>query len=201
MKTKSIKCALCGAETEVGINASSKSLCPKCRKIRHCERSRLTRLKYHGTFIPKTKFKLEPPYSNDWDYGYMSFDRKSGRQLVKLRKKGVRSCSSTLYSRYLLSVKLGHYIAESDEVDHIDGDKTNDIVSNLRVMKKDDHHKRHSEEKSASRTPKHGSWSEYFRHGCRCGICLEAYEKWKIKAREYSKKSKAKKKIQSGSTQ
>lgn len=40
----------------------------------------------------------------------------------------------TQYSRYLVSVKLGRLLLDSESVDHIDEDKTNDSIDNLTVL-------------------------------------------------------------------
>lgn len=38
-----------------------------------------------------------------------------------------------------MSVKLGRFLTDNEEVDHIDEDKTNDSLSNLQVLSKKEH--------------------------------------------------------------
>lgn len=42
------------------------------------------------------------------------------------------------YARYLMSVQLGRRLETSEEVDHIDGDRTHDIIANLQILSKSD---------------------------------------------------------------
>ncbi len=39
-----------------------------------------------------------------------------------------------LYSRYLIEQKLGRSLKTEEQVDHIDGDKTNDSIENLQIL-------------------------------------------------------------------
>lgn len=47
--------------------------------------------------------------------------------------------SSVQYARYLLAVQLGRFLTEDEEADHIDDDKTNDSIENLRVLSCKEH--------------------------------------------------------------
>lgn len=78
------------------------------------------------------KIDLQPPYSEDWRMGYLVTNPEGRRTVILYNSKESRS--STQYARYLCAVKLGRYLSESETVDHIDGDKTNDSIENLQVI-------------------------------------------------------------------
>lgn len=77
-----------------------------------------------------------------WDgwWVYQIFDKKQSRRLVHLRRYGSDTERTTKsLARYLLEVKLGRVFSADEEVDHIDGDKTNDSISNLQVISRSEH--------------------------------------------------------------
>lgn len=57
---------------------------------------------------PKTKIKLEHPYSNDWESGYLVTNKENRKTVILY--KGIngnnRKMSSTQYARYKLAVKI-----------------------------------------------------------------------------------------------
>lgn len=79
------------------------------------------------------KIELLPPYSFDWKYGYLIHHKKENRKYVVLYNSHT-SRSTTQYSRYLLSTNIGRYLKETEFVDHIDSDKTNDTIENLQIL-------------------------------------------------------------------
>jgi hypothetical protein len=78
------------------------------------------------------KIQLEYPFNKDWKFGYL-FTNREQRKCVHLYKEN-KIRKTTLYSRYLMSVYLGRYLNKNEEVDHIDNNKTNDILSNLQIL-------------------------------------------------------------------
>ena len=76
--------------------------------------------------------ELKYPYSRDWKNGYLVVNGENRRTVILYNSKSERS--STAYARYLMSVKLGRYLLESEQVDHIDEDKTNDDLDNLQLL-------------------------------------------------------------------
>lgn len=79
-----------------------------------------------------TAIKLQPPYSDLWRKGYLNTNSEGRKTLTLFNSHTDRS--STQYARYLMAVKLGRFLSDTEEVDHIDEDKSNDDLSNLRII-------------------------------------------------------------------
>jgi len=58
--------------------------------------------------------------------------------------RGDRDKKYVYYHRALMEQKIGRYLKEDEEVDHIDGNLKNNDISNLRVIKSGVHQKNHS---------------------------------------------------------
>lgn len=86
--------------------------------------------------MASTKINLEYPYCNDWKYGYVVTNRQNRKTLILWNSSKNRS--STQYARYLLATNLGRYLTPTETVDHIDGDKTNNDISNLQILSRGD---------------------------------------------------------------
>ena len=112
------------------------------------------------------KIKLEEPYAALYDTGYL-LESKSGRKYVTFTKDG-KVVTTTSYARYLLSVKDGEIVPPHLEVDHIDGDRTNDNINNLQAITGKENRDKHVYERPSSQ--KHGTLSCY--RYCRCNKCL-----------------------------
>lgn len=78
------------------------------------------------------KIQLKYPYNLDWRYGYIVTNTENRKTLILYNSHVDRS--STQYARYLLAVKLGRYLTKDETVDHHDEDKTNDDISNLKLL-------------------------------------------------------------------
>ena len=78
------------------------------------------------------KINLLFPYSDDWKHGYLQVNGENRKTVILYNSPSDRS--STAYSRYLMSTKIGRYLNEYEHVDHIDNDKTNDDISNLQIL-------------------------------------------------------------------
>ena len=88
----------------------------------------------------KSKFRqCLYPYENYHSKG--PFKNKEGRLCLNvLRNKN--NHNQILYARYLLEVKLKRKLKEGYEVDHIDGDCTNDVLENLQEISSKDNRKK-----------------------------------------------------------
>ena len=75
---------------------------------------------------------LEKPYSDDYKAGYLVTNSENRRIVILIDFNNKKT--STAYARYLLSVKLGRYLNVEEQVDHIDGDKTNDTIENFQIL-------------------------------------------------------------------
>ena len=65
--------------------------------------------------------------------GYKNFHKRMGRwQVCLVSRDGKRK--TLLFSKYLMSVKVGRSLTRAEEVDHKDGDKTNDHIDNLEIV-------------------------------------------------------------------
>lgn len=78
------------------------------------------------------KIDLEYPFSEDWKSGYIVTNSENRKNVILYNTPKDRSTVS--YARYLMSVKLKRYLTELEQVDHIDNDRTNDIISNLQIL-------------------------------------------------------------------
>ena len=91
------------------------------------------------------KIELESPYKEMWRKGYLVTNTEGRRNIILFNSRSERTTVS--YARYLMSVSLGYFVPPEYEVDHIDDDKTNDILSNLQLLSSTENKK-----KQASKT-------------------------------------------------
>lgn len=75
------------------------------------------------------KIITEHPFEN---YNGYIVKNKENRKMICLVNKNNRTTIS--YSRYLMSLKEKRILNKNEEVDHIDSDKTNDVISNLQIL-------------------------------------------------------------------
>jgi len=84
------------------------------------------------------KIELQEPFKSVWRNGYLVVNSENRRHICLVNNDTDRTTIS--YARYLMSVKLGHLVPDDIEVDHIDNDKTNDVIDNLQLLTKADNH-------------------------------------------------------------
>lgn len=59
---------------------------------------------------------------------------------MKCRKTGARR--TILYSKFLMSVKMGRLLDRDEEVDHVNGNKADDALDNLEVVTRAENRRR-----------------------------------------------------------
>ena len=75
---------------------------------------------------------LEYPFTELYNAGYTHVGNE-GRKLITLKKFN-GELVGTSYARYIMAVKLGRFLTDQEEVDHIDNNKTNDDPNNLQIL-------------------------------------------------------------------
>lgn len=58
--------------------------------------------------------------------------KQDGRKIVRIVQN--EKITTTLYSRYLMEINTGKELTYNEVVDHLDRDKTNDVLSNFRIV-------------------------------------------------------------------
>ncbi|WEU69430.1 hypothetical protein TY_10 [Pseudomonas phage vB_PaeM_Ty] len=91
------------------------------------------------------KIELKGPYSDRYKFGYLR-TCKDKRKRVDLFNSN-QDRTTVTYAKYLMSVQLGRLVDKNEEVDHIDGDRTNDSIENLQVIPKQEHRKKTAKER------------------------------------------------------
>ena len=78
------------------------------------------------------KIQLEYPYNQDWNKGYIVTNSENRKTVILFNNSKNRS--SVSYARYLMAITLKRYLTENEHVDHIDNNKTNDLIENLQIL-------------------------------------------------------------------
>ena len=86
--------------------------------------------------------KGKPPYENYWVYSPV-MSKTEGRRVVVLRHRRTKRMTSMSLARYMLSTHLGRRLARAEHVDHVDGDKSNDVLENLQVLTPEENNRKH----------------------------------------------------------
>ena len=123
-----------------------------------------------------TKIQLQPPYSERWSNGYLVTNTENRKTLILYNSPQDRS--SCQYARYLLATLLGRYLDDSEQVDHIDNDKTNDSPDNLAIITQKDNLAKAG---LIRRKNTHGTLTMY--RYCKCELCVLAKSEHSRKSR------------------
>lgn len=89
-----------------------------------------------------SNFTLQYPYTKDWNKGYIVTNGQNRKNVILYNSPTERSTTS--YARYLVAVNESRYLLDSEHVDHIDNDKTNDNLSNLQILSQKDNNNKES---------------------------------------------------------
>lgn len=79
---------------------------------------------------------------------YGPYTRKDGRQIVILKTPGVRDQQTVSYPKYLVERYLNRFLNSDETVDHIDGNFSNNDLSNLRVVPRVEHCRSHTSKRA-----------------------------------------------------
>ena len=119
--------------------------------------------------------KVEYPFSDEYVHAYLIINGE-GRKTICLTNADFTKRKSMSYARYLMCVKEGRILNKYEEVDHIDNDKTNDVIDNLQRLSPTENKLKYRN--SLPEKP-HGA-DHWYRKGCRCELCVawhRAYHK------------------------
>lgn len=84
---------------------------------------------------------------------YGPYKYKTGRKHIVLSYSKKEKFSKP-YARYLMEVYLGRLLdGRNETVDHIDGDKTNDVIENLQILTLSDNVKKSFRDGSSAKRP------------------------------------------------
>lgn len=75
---------------------------------------------------------LLPPYDVDYNRAYLVSSQ--GRNSVCLYNTVTQARHTISYARYLMATSLNRFLTDDEEVDHIDNNKDNDVLSNLQIL-------------------------------------------------------------------
>ena len=91
------------------------------------------------------KIKSEFPFN---DYSSYLVINPENRMNVCLIHNVTKKRTTTSYARYLMSVKEKRFLNQNEQVDHIDGDKTNDSIENLQILSAKENTIKHTVQKN-----------------------------------------------------
>lgn len=80
--------------------------------------------------------KIETQYPFDNYNGYIVINKENRKHLCLINKINKKERTTISYARYLMSIKEKRILNKNEQVDHIDGNKTNDIIENLQILSK-----------------------------------------------------------------
>lgn len=97
------------------------------------------------------KIELQEPLKSKWKHGYLRESSVDGRKRVDLFNTN-DDRTTISYAKYLMIIHLGHEIPDGYEVDHIDEDNTNDVITNLQLLTEEEHRLKNSNRFKTGRT-------------------------------------------------
>lgn len=92
------------------------------------------------------KIELQEPYASRYSNGYLRVDEYGRGRVDLVNSRADRTTVS--YARYLVETSIGEFIPSGYEVDHKDTDCSNDDLSNLQVLTREEHILKTSKERT-----------------------------------------------------
>lgn len=100
------------------------------------------------------KIELEEPFKSLYKHGYARVSTKDKRKRVDLVNNS-KDRTTISYARYLMCVSAGYILDDNLEVDHINCDESNDDISNLQILTKEQHREKTNREITTGRSGIH----------------------------------------------
>lgn len=98
------------------------------------------------------RIQADFPFEDYWLYRV--WHKKEGRwQANLILKANIKERTTIAYARYVMSVHLKRFLTIEEHVDHIDENKSNDLITNLQILSKQEN-KLKSEKHLAQLRPK-----------------------------------------------
>lgn len=94
------------------------------------------------------KLILEYPYQ-DFD-GYL-VTNPEGRKNICLVHKDSKKRTTVSFARYLMSIHEQRILLKNEQVDHIDGNKKNDVIENLQIISSSENILKSAKERNRTR--------------------------------------------------
>lgn len=90
------------------------------------------------------KIEIDGPYKELYRAAYLRESRDGRKRVDLFNSNSDRTTVS--YARYLMSCHLGRVLTPQEEVDHINGNRSDDRFENLQVLLKEVHRKKTTKE-------------------------------------------------------
>ena len=84
--------------------------------------------------FPEGRIELDFPYSNEWNYGHVYMGNRGRRVITLIKSDKARKTIS--YARYVLACKVGRFLTEDEDADHVNDDRLDDRSENLQILSK-----------------------------------------------------------------
>lgn len=78
------------------------------------------------------RLELEGPFKGKWKLAYLIKGSDNRKRVFLYNSRSDRAGLS--YARYLMCVHLNRMLKPEEHVDHVDEDKTNDVIGNLQIL-------------------------------------------------------------------
>lgn len=135
-KTKEHSCPICNELFVGSVHLPKKSSCKTCKDLQ-ANTAEVTETKDQILVVPKKIGNL--PYFDDTITVTGPYlDKVQNRKFVTYTLPDKNRTQKT-YAKYLMEMHLSRNLSKEEEVDHIDRDKTNDVIGNLQVLSKSEH--------------------------------------------------------------
>ena len=86
---------------------------------------------------------------------YKVFHKKENRWQAMLVKPNNQGRTTLSYARYLMCVHLGRILEKSEQVDHINGDKTDDRIENFQILSSKENREKYNKIDNPAKLYKH----------------------------------------------